>query len=536
MKTPLDMREFARLNQLWLDGRATAEEAAQHWQMVAEHEECARELAAAARFEALLEKKLSEAGEEMKAAGVLATASVSVRREEAKRVTNWRKVVRPMAKVAALIAVGGLLWWVLGREGWDSRPKQEVVARRVRVPEVRPKGVLPVEREAKPEVVSGVVAAGASEWTVDSLRTWLSGYFLRGVDLKQVPLKEALGRLQADMMAVNFMGAEVVGRLRVTVSADAAGRRVSLKTGSISFLKAIEALAMQAGCEVEVGDLLLALESKAQPFPQPTARHDLREVLAGRFDANGVSEADRPDLMAKVWEDAVAQGFVAADAVGGGPVRLTQGQVDTLRGLAEARGQVEQLPAQQYQMRLVAGGAFAPGQVLNEGEVKQILAQPANEGSVKVVVVKPGQRVAIDEGNAVAVAGMEFEVMPVGQGWQLGFFVGRGPSSLVPSGGIQIAGGSVTAVDGPSQLNSNQVNATAAVLVASGQGAVLELTGGAMIGAYGGSVLSFSNMTASSVSAETRGSAVTNSAYMTNSAGVWQVMLLPVSQPEGSAP
>ena len=529
MKTPLDMREFARLSQLWLDGRATAEEAAQLWQMVAEHAECARELAAAARFEALLEKKLSEASDETKAAGVLATASVSVRREEEKRVTNWRQVVRPMAKLAAVIAVGGLLWWVLGREGWDSRPKQEVVARRVRVPEVRPKGVLPVEREAKPEVVSGVVAAGASEWTVDALRTWLNGYFLRGVDLKQVPLKEALGRLQADMMAVNFMGAEVVGRLRVTVSADAAGRRVSLKTGSISFLKAIEALAMQAGCEVEVGDLLLALESKAQPFPQPTARHDLREVLAGRFDANGVAEADRPDLMAKVWEDAVAQGFVGADAVGGGPVRLTQGQVDTLRGLAEARGQVEQLPAQQYQMRLVAGGAFATGQVLNQGEVKQILAQPASEGSVKVVVVKPGQRVAIDEG-AVAGSGMELEVMPVGQGWQVGLYDGLGPSSLVPAGGIRIAGGGVPVGDAASQLNSNAMVAAAPVLVASGQGAVMAMGDAVFGGVDVGSWLSFSNAASSSLQV---GGGVTS---MTDSVSSSKVLLLPVNPPEETAP
>jgi hypothetical protein len=305
---------------------------------------------------------------------------------------------------------------------------------------------------------------------------------------------------------------------------------VSLKTGSISFLKAIEALATQAGWEVEVGDLLLALESKAQPFPQPTARHDLREVLAGRFDANGVSEADRPDLMAKVWEDAVAQGFVAADAVGGGPVRLTQGQVDTLRGLAESRSQMEQLPAQQYQMRLVAGGAFAPGQVLNEGEVKQILAQPANEGSVKVVVVKPGQRVAIDEGNAVAGSEMEFEVMPVGQGWQLGFFVGRGPSSLVPSGGIQIAGGSVTAVDGPSQLNSNQVNATAPVLVASGQGAVMAMGDAISKGVDGAGRLSFSS--AASTSLQVSGTATS----MTNSVSSSQVLLLPVNPPEETAP
>lgn len=529
MKTPLDMREFARLNQLWLEGRATAEEAALHWQMVAGHAVCARELASAARFEALLEKKLSEAGEETKAAGVLAT--VTVRCEEEKRVTDWRGVVRPMARLAAMVAVGGMLWWVLGRDGWENAPKREVAVSRERVPEVRPEVMLPVEREAEAEVVSGVVAAGASEWTVDSLRTWLNGYFLRGVDLKQVPLKEALGRLQADMMAVNFMGADVVDRLRVTVSADAAGRRVSLKSGTISFLKAIQTLAAQAGCEVEVGDMLLAVESKAQSFPQPTARHDLREVLAGRFDANGVAEADRPDLMAKVWADAVEQGFVAEDAVGTGPVRLTQGQVETLRGLAEARGQVEQLPAQQYQLRLVAGSGYGVGQVLDAGAVKQLLAEPAGEGSVKVVVVKPGQRVAVNGEGAV-----ELEVMPVGQGMQVGLMAGNvAPgfvsSSLVPPGGIQLGGAGRGMGEAASRLDSTAVVASAApVVVASGQGAVLELSGGVMKSADLGLALSFSNMTASSVSAEARGSATTQAA----SAG--QVLLLPVGQPEGSAP
>lgn len=529
MKTPLDMREFVRLNQLWLDGRATAEEAVQHWQMVAEHAECARELAAAARFEALLEKKLSEAGEEMKAAGVLATASVSVRREEEKRVTTWRQVVRPMAKVAAVIAVGGLFWWVLSLEGWDRSTEKGMAVKRVRVPEVKPVVALPVEKKSEPKVVDTVVAAGTSEWTAEALRTWLDGYFLRGVDLKWVPLKEALGRLQADMMAVNFMGADVVGRLRVTVSADAAGRRVTLKTGSISFLKAIEALAIQAGCEVEVGDLLLAVESKAQPFPQPTARHDLREVLAGRFDANGVAEADRPELMAKVWEDAVAQGFVSADAVGVGPVRLTQGQVDTLKGLAEARGQVEQLPAQPYQLRLVAGGAFATGQVLNEGEVKQVLAQPASEGSVKVVVVKPGQRVAIDEG-AVAGSGIELELMPLGQGWQVGLYDGRALPRLVTAGGIPIVGGGLKVGDGATQLNSNPIVAAAPVLVASGQGAVIAMRSMGSNGADGRLQLASSEVLWSSLQLSGSGAA------MTNSASFSQVLVLPVTPPEGSAP
>jgi hypothetical protein len=181
-------------------------------------------------------------------------------------------------------------------------------------------------------------------------------------------------------------------------------------------------------------------------------------------------------------------------------------------------------------MRLVAGGAFAPGQVLNVGEVKQILAQPASEGSVKVVVVKPGQRVAIDEGNAVAGSGMEFEVMPVGQGWQLGFFDGRGPSSVVPSGGIRIAGGSVTAGDAASQLNSNAVVATAGVLVLSGQGAVMAMGDAVSKGADGAGRLSFSSTTASNLQF---GVSVTS---VTNSVSSSQVLLLPVNPPEGTAP
>lgn len=524
MKTPLNMLEFVRLTQLWLDGRATAEETEMHWRMVVEHVECARELAAAARFEALLEQRLSEASEEAKGAGVL--AAVTVRGREEMRVTNWGRVVKPMLKIAAVIVVGGLLWWIVGRESGEGGSMQQVAGRRMGGPEMKREVEVPAEVEVVPQVVPAVVVAGVTEWTVDSLRTWLDGYFLRGVDLNQVTLNEALGRLQADMMAVNFQGADVVGRLRVTVSADAAGRRVSLKSGAISFLKAIQALASQAGCEVEVGDLLLAVESKAQPYPQPTARHDLREVLAGRFDVNGVADADRPELMAKVWADAVAQGFVVAEAMGKGPVRLTQGQLETLRGLADARGQIDQLPAQEYQLRMVAGGGYGPGRVLDAGEVKQLLAQPASESLVKVVVVKPGQRVAVDRDGMSAA---ELEILPVGHGFEVGLWVGSAPSGLVPAGGINLAGGGRVG-DAAGQLNSNVALASAPIMVATGQvaggqGAVMDLAGGAVL-----MDMPLSTRTASTL----QGMGSVSS--MTGSASEGQVLLLPVNPPQGSPP
>jgi len=167
--------------------------------------------------------------------------------------------------------------------------------------------------------------------------------------------------------------------------------------------------------------------------------------------------------------------------------------------------------------------------VLNEGEVKQILAQPANEGSVKVVVVKPGQRVAIAEGSAEG-SGMELEVMPVGQGWQLGFFDGRVPSSLVPSGGIQIAGGGVTAGDAASHLNSNAMVAAAGVLVMSGQGAVMAMGDAVFGGVDVESWLGFSNAASSSLQVS---GGVTS---MANSVSSSQVLLLPVNPPERTAP
>ena len=63
---PLDAQspEFARLATCWLDGSATAEEAALLWQSVAEDPACAREFAAQARFELLLQDTLRERARE----------------------------------------------------------------------------------------------------------------------------------------------------------------------------------------------------------------------------------------------------------------------------------------------------------------------------------------------------------------------------------------------------------------------------------------------------------------------------------------
>jgi hypothetical protein len=522
MKSPPDLTEFARLKQLWLDGLATAEEAAAHWRMVAEHEECSRELAAAARFEALLEKRLGEA-EQLKRAEML-LRSVATGKE--KRSGSWRGMLKPALSVAAVMTVVGMLWWVLSQEGWREGAVNRGVGFSMRQPKINqprvPLAQVPSTEESWQE--------GAVLWTPEALRVWLDAYFLKGVALNKVTLKEALGEMQADMLAVNFLNAEVVSRLRVTVSADAAGRRVSLKSGPISFLKAVQTLAAQAGCEVEVGELLLAVESREQPFPQPTARHDLREVLAGRFDSDGVAESDRPDLMAKVWADAVDQGFVVAEAVGTGPVRLTQGQVETLRGLAEARAQLDQMPTQEYQLRRVAAGTLTQGRVLDAAEVRGFLAQPTSGSQTSVVTVKPGQRVAL-EGEQVGLPRMEVEFLPVGQGFQVGLLAV--PVQWVPSGRANLAGSVGGTEDSARQLYSNALEATTpgAVVVMSGQGAVLNLDSVSSSGLGIRSEIGTLGMTTN----DTQQSVMTGSMSNSSSAVASQVLLLPVN-PTGETP
>jgi hypothetical protein len=111
---PLDRHspEFARLTAAWLDGEATAEDADELWQAVAQDPGCAAELAAAARFEHLLSATVLErAGEKEAARGLTKEMAVSASR---RRVLPSATALR----MAALLAVLALAAWLL----WPARP------------------------------------------------------------------------------------------------------------------------------------------------------------------------------------------------------------------------------------------------------------------------------------------------------------------------------------------------------------------------------------------------------------------------------
>ncbi|HYF35811.1 MAG TPA: hypothetical protein VD994_11005, partial [Prosthecobacter sp.] len=155
---PLDASspEFARLATAWLEGTATAEEAAQLWQAVAEDEACAREFSAAARFEALMAETLRErAGEKEFLREMSGSAATVVAKAPPRRLYNT-SFLRPLAMAAAFAVLGSMAWLLWPRteafqiaDSPPPKPKPPAAAVREPGPPVkRLAAVAPTAQEA----------------------------------------------------------------------------------------------------------------------------------------------------------------------------------------------------------------------------------------------------------------------------------------------------------------------------------------------------------------------------------------------------
>jgi len=486
-----DINEFGQLLQRWLDQLATAEEAARLWQMVGQYPGCAREMAAAARFESLLEQGCIDQSLQATAAGCLATLEQGA----TSPTMRWRTVPKQWVAAAAVLLVAGLIWFWSG--GVASPPQAEVV---VALPEPHVRVPASATRPFPATVHRRAVAKSpeSAQLTADELETWLDRYFLAGVSLHDVPLREALGRLQAEMLRVNFFGADIDSRLRVTVSAEASGRRVTLESGPISFLKAVQAVAAQAGCDVEIKDRLLAVTVRRQNFPQLAKTQDLRKVLEGLPERNGLAVVDLPAEVEAVRQDAVNLGLLSAEGGYDGFARMTPGQLETLRRLAEARAQMAAMPPQNYQIGIVPQGTYGEDRVLAPEEVPQIRAAQSLVATDPVVSAQPGgPPVSVAPANQFPV--MRIAVVPLGDGWQ---------ASIIPAEPI---------LPEPRQLASGTVEPMVAAASnrggAEGTDVVLNVGSGAIV----------------SFSATTSGSTALHS-----SASNLQMLVLPTGQPPTS--
>ena len=414
----IDPQDFSRLLQRWQDGLCTVDEADRFWQSVVNSAASRREFTAASRFEGLLESAMKERAREKEVAGFW--VGVLEQTAQLPKEPVWQKpTVKRALRIAAVLAAGGLFWWIANFDtGSHSAPRAVAVKTPRDLPARTPAPSSPRQRsQVLPRPTPPTLAT--TEWDAAALNEWLSGYYLSGCEVQDLPLREALMNLHVQMMQLNFFGTDIQSRLRLVVTPEAGNRRVSLKTGPISFLKAVETLAALAGCQVELGDRLLTVKAIAQPYPQMPLPRSWSDVLAGKVDAEGNPEAAQPEKIALVQADAIEQGIVPAEPSADGRAWLTAAQVEALRRLAEARAQLAMQPQQKFQVRLTPQDRAEQERILTVEEVQQLQAQPAQPGTETVVTVQPGLPIS-PAGTADNSAQWQLVALPLGEGIEIG--------------------------------------------------------------------------------------------------------------------
>ncbi len=374
--------EFARLALRWLDGSATAAEAARLWEFIRADPACAREFAEQARFDLLLQDTLRERQREQ---GIATGARREIVRHRARLGQR-----RAMAVAALVLAAGFLVWLVLPNHGTTV---QDVT----RAPVVNPPKAVPrapgiKARHATVLVARQETAKPVADAPIQPLRKRLDNFFLTGVDLDKVPLSLALKQLEDQLRELNFASTADLAALHVQLPPGAGARLVTFHSGSISFLKAARALAGLAGYDVEVSDSGATLVASADGNPSRQESRSVADMLAG---LGGSTDPTRNHLD-ELLTDARALGVqlnLAADGTVSG-LRATPGEFQALSLLAQSRDQVRSLPPFQFYVRAIPAPPGSQDRILTGTEADQARSdflQSASPGTPPVIVSVPMQ-------------------------------------------------------------------------------------------------------------------------------------------------
>ncbi|MEQ1749330.1 MAG: hypothetical protein ABL974_07895 [Prosthecobacter sp.] len=381
-----DSSEFADLVARWLDETATADEAAQLWLCVTQCPDCARELAAASRFEAMLGDTVRARNVEAEARQILATtprvAKTTTLRKTAATVSN-----QPSMKwiaVAAALVVLGLITAMLWPEEAAETPK---MVQEKAVPMAQPSvhESRPLIAHAPAPKSDPLVALSAATAEVP-LTDRLDRFFLHSVSLDQVPLSQALGLLQGLLKETDYMKTLDLTKLRIHVPAGASARRVTFYSGAIPFLKAVRSVAALAGCDVLVSEPEITLTMQSGIFPQLAEKRTLSDMLAGRLNADGTAMVDDADRLAGLWEDAATLGIAVNED---GTAAISRGQWEALRMMSAARDQVGRIPMPAFAVYVVPQDPLAQNKVLTPEEIEAFQRSILDQGAQPLATFTP---------------------------------------------------------------------------------------------------------------------------------------------------
>ncbi|WP_133793426.1 hypothetical protein [Prosthecobacter fusiformis] len=120
-----------------------------------------------------------------------------------------------------------------------------------------------------------------------SLTRRLEDYYLTDVLLENVQLGMAMSILRTKLQETDSERALALHRLAVTMPTAAMGRRVTLFSQSIPYLTAVQNVATQAGCTVEVTENRITLKLQPGPYPQTARKGAMKDLLSGLRDDEG---------------------------------------------------------------------------------------------------------------------------------------------------------------------------------------------------------------------------------------------------------
>ncbi|SKA81590.1 hypothetical protein SAMN02745166_00782 [Prosthecobacter debontii] len=120
-----------------------------------------------------------------------------------------------------------------------------------------------------------------------SLTRRLEDYYLTEVLLENVQLGGALSILRTKLQETDSERALALHRLAVTTPPAAMSRRVTLFSQSIPYLTAVQNVATQAGCTVEVTENRITLKLQPGPYPQTARKGAMKDLLSGLRDDEG---------------------------------------------------------------------------------------------------------------------------------------------------------------------------------------------------------------------------------------------------------
>lgn len=438
MSANLHSSDFSRLTAAWLDGTATADEIEKLRGLIAMDPDCARRFAVAARFE-----PLPPAGPEEHASipgaivldelpgGQIHKASHHPQNSPAvpphsgaptPKPAMWSRVSLHLAGLAAALALVAAFFWqsAAGPGAVGSNVSAEPEAKRNAAHSPRNESQFRPGPSVAP-VAPQFTDVNTAPPTEVPLRDRLDQFFLTGVSLNRVPLNQAVGMLQGQLRELNVLHAEVLDRLRITVPANAANRPVTFYSGSIAFLKAVQAVAALAGCDVISDETTLALVLNRETYPQVAERRDLRQLLKAALRPDGSDPADDPRRIAGLVADAVALGLpldatqtLEAQTF----VPVTRGQWAALAALVSGRDQLSQMDSPNFELYVTSGLTDAAGgQALNEETVEKLRGHFRESGKEPVAVVAPDRASDPREtaGSSVPVLSMR----PIGETTQI---------------------------------------------------------------------------------------------------------------------